>query len=290
MTILASRLGATTEPETGGPDRRSSRARPGTAWLWPLVGVIGFVLVWALLAALVRSSAVLPGPWEVAKNFAANFNGSPALKYLGLDVTSYVGNLGYTGSIVLSGWLIGAVIGVVTGLASARTQWVRNLVEPVTTVFGVVPILVAAPFALVWFGTSTTGKFLLIVFFSAATVLVVAQSAALALPLRYEEYAATLGGGSSARLRRVVFPATLTTTLTGLRAALGQAWGLEVVAELLGAPAGIGRAIAVRAGTGDIASVIALILALGILALLCDAVLSLIVRQFAQWQTDKEPS
>ena len=290
MTLTASALNTPPAYDTETTDPRTSWALPVRTWLWPCVGVVGFVIGWALLAAAVGSTAVLPGPWEVAKNFAENANGSPALKYLGLAVTSYLGNLAYTGSIVLSDWVVGGALGVAVGLVSARTQWARNLVEPVTTVFGVVPILVAAPFALVWFGTSVTGKFALIAFFSAVTVCVVAQSAALALPRRFEEYAATLGGGRRARLRHVVFPATLTTTLTGLRAALGQAWGLEVVAELLGAPAGIGRAIAVRAGTGDVASVIALIIALGILALICDALLSLIVRRFAQWQTDKESS
>lgn len=275
--------------QTRGRAASSGRVgRPAAVWIWPAVGMIGTVVCWAILAVLVGSSAVLPGPWQVATNLIENFNGSPALEYLGLGATSYLGNLGYTASIVLSAWLVGGALGMLVGLLAARHQLVRNLIEPVTTVFGVVPILVAAPFALVWFGTSSMGKFVLIAFFSAVTVCVVGLHAALALPLRFEEFAATLGGRPLARLRYVVFPATLSTNLTGLRAALGQAWGLMAVAELLGAPAGIGRAIAVRAGTGDIASVIALIIALGIVALACDALLSIVVRKFTPWQTELE--
>lgn len=281
MTLLQSRR----RPAPSG-----STAPRASTWIWPAVGVVGTVACWAILAAIVGSRAVLPGPWQVATNLVDNFNGSPALKYLGLGVTSYLGNLGYTASIVLSAWLVGGIAGLFVGLLAARNQRVRGLIEPVTTVFGVVPILVAAPFALVWFGTSSTGKFVLIAFFSAVTVCVIGLHAALALPLRYEEFAATLGGRPSARLRYVVFPATLTTNLTGLRAALGQAWGLMAVAELLGAPAGIGRAIAVRAGTGDIASVIALIIALGLVALASDALLSLVVRKLTPWQTELEES
>ena len=256
--------------------------------IWPVLGILVAIGIWAILARMIGSSAVLPGPVEVASNLVENFNGAPALAYLGLSVTSYAGNLAATASSVLSGWFVGGALGLTVGLLSARIQWIRNVIEPITTVFGVVPILVAAPFALVWFGTGWIGKFLLIAFFTAVTVSVVAQSAASVLPPRYEEYAATLGASKSGTLRRVVFPATARANLTGLRAALGQAWGLQVVAELLGASSGIGRAIAVRAGTGDVAAVLALIIALGIVAVICDAILALLVRRLTQWQTETE--
>ena len=242
-------------------------------------------MLWALAAALVDSIAILPSPADVLRNFVQNATGSPALAYLGLEETSYAGNLLYTGRIVLGAVLVGSLLGLVAGTASARLQWVRNVTEPVTLVFGVVPVLVAAPFFLVWFGSGSLSKFALVTFFTAVTVSVVAQAAVLALPARYEEYAATLGVGPLARLRSVVTPATLATNLTGIRAALGQAWGLQAVAELLGSPAGVGRVVAVRAGTGDVTSVLALLLALGVLALLCDAALLLATRLLSPWHT-----
>ncbi|MFT0137721.1 ABC transporter permease, partial [Alcanivoracaceae bacterium MT1] len=147
--------------------------------VWPLVALAAFLVLWQAVAAAVGSSSVVPGPLEVVRNFLANAGGSAMLGYLGLDVTSYAGNLGYTASVVLSGWAIGSVIGLVAGTAAARVQAVRNLVEPVTRIFGVVPVLVVAPFVLVWFGTSTGGKLALIAFFSAVTVCVIAQGSAL---------------------------------------------------------------------------------------------------------------
>lgn len=266
---------------------RLSRGRVRTAWLWWAVGPIAAVLVWAAAAAVVGSIAILPGPIAVLNNFVVNFAGSPSLAYLGLEVTSYAGNLFYTGQIVIVAVIAGAVAGIVVGTASARVQWVRNLSEPVSTVFGVVPILVAVPFFLVWFGQGPLGKFLLVAFFTAVIVSVVAQASALSLPPRYEEYAATLGVGTVRRLTSIVIPATLAANLTGVRAALGQAWGLQAVAELLGSPAGIGRAVAVRAGTGDVTSVMALILALGIVALIFDALLSLAIRWLTRWKTQE---
>lgn len=264
------------------PARDQSGAR--RKWVWWAVGPLTVLILWAAAAAVVASVAVLPGPLEVTNNFIVNFAGSPALAYLGLEVTSYAGNLLYTGQIVLISVLIGAILGILVGTASARLQWVRNIAEPITTVFGVVPVLVAAPFFLVWFGQGPLGKYLLVTFFTAVVVTVVAQSSALTLAPRYEEYAATLGAGTVRRLTSVVIPATLDANLTAVRAALGQAWGLQAVAELLGSPAGVGRAIAVRAGTGDVTSVMALILALGFVALFFDALLSLGIRRLSRWK------
>lgn len=258
-----------------------------TAWLWWAVGPFAAVLLWAVAAAVVGSIAILPGPIAVVNNFLVNFGGSPGLAYLGLEVTSYADNLRYTGQIVVISVVVGSVAGILVGTISARVQWVRNLSEPISTVFGVVPILVAVPFFLVWFGQGPFGKFLLVSFFTAVIVSVVAQASALALPPRYEEYAAALGAGRVRRITTVVIPATLAADLTGVRAALGQAWGLQAVAELLGSPAGIGRAVAVRAGTGDVTSVMALIIALGIVALIFDAALSVAIRSLTRWKTQE---
>lgn len=270
----------------GHPRAVATVPRPRVpGWVWRTAGPLLAITLWALAAALVDSIAILPGPADVLRNVAENATGSPALAYLGLEVTSYAGNLLYTGRIVLGAVLVGSLLGLAAGTASARVQWVRDVTEPVTLVFGVVPVLVAAPFFLVWFGSGPLSKFLLVTFFTAVTVSVVAQAAVLALPARYEEYAATLGVGPLARLRSVVSPATLAMDLTGIRAALGQAWGLEAVAELLGSPAGVGRVVAVRAGTGDVTSVLALLLALGVLALVCDAALLLATRLLSPWHT-----
>lgn len=280
MSSSTAAAAANAQKAAGG--RRS--AEPG-AWKWRLAGIATVLVLWQIAAEIIGSNAVLPGPIRVADNFISNFTGSPALTYLGLEMSSYAGNLGYTGALVLSGWMIGGMLGLLIGTAAARFQWTRHVSEPVVAVFGVVPVLVAAPFFLVWFGFGPLGQFLLVAFFCMVMVCVVSQASVLNLPPRYEEYAAMLGAGRWSRMRRVTIPATLSANLSGFRTALGQAWGLQAVAELLGSPAGVGRAIALRAGTGDIASVLALLIALGCVALAADLVLSAAVRKVTAWQS-----
>lgn len=255
------------------------------SWGWRTLGVVVVIVAWETLAAQVGDIAILPAPGHVVLNVIENFGGSAALEYLGLSETSYLGNLQYTGSVVLTAWAVGSLLGLAVGITASRVQVVRDLAEPLLYVFGVVPVLVAAPFFLIWFGFGVPGQWVLVAFFTYVVVAGATLVAALNAPPRYEEYAAALGISSRQRLMRVVFPQAAPTCVAALRAALASAWGLQAIAELMGSEAGIGRAISVRAGTGDIASVLALILILGIVAVVADVVLTAISQKvFLKWQ------
>ncbi len=86
--------------------------------------------------------------WE----FQHGFQGDRGLEYLGIRQSGYVVNLAWTVGTAAGAWLIGSTLGILAGLASARRQWLRDVTEPVLFVFGAVPVLVAAPLFLVWFG------------------------------------------------------------------------------------------------------------------------------------------
>ncbi|GAA1835347.1 ABC transporter permease [Pseudonocardia ailaonensis] len=259
-----------------------ARAR-WSAWFWRAVGVAVLLTVWQLIALAVYNLAVLPAPIDVVENLVRNFGGSAGLAYLGLSETSYLGNLRYTAGIVLTAWLVGSALGL-SGVVAARLQWVRDLTDPVLYVFGVVPVVVAAPFALIWFGFGPVGQWILVAFFSYVTVAVASLAAALRLAPRYEEYAATLGVAMAARLRTVVLPAVAPATSSAVRVALGAAWSLQVVAELFGSETGVGRVIAVRAKTGDVPSVMAVIIVLGLVALVCDLAVARLAKRSGAWQ------
>ena len=269
-------------PATPVRPRRARGRR--SAWTWRLVGVVVLFSAWELVATRVADPAVFPAPGLVVRDLQENFAGSRALQFLGLEETSYLGNLRYTAVVVLTAWLAGATLGVVGGVLASRVQPVRDLVEPVTSVFGVVPALVAAPFALIWFGFGAGGQWALVAFFSAVTVAGATMVAALSVPPRYEEYAATLGIGRRDRLRHVVLPRSMPATLAAIRAALAAAWGMQTIVELLGSQLGVGRVISVRAGTGDVAAVLAVIAVVGIAAALADLAFVALARRALRWQ------
>lgn len=286
--MRSSTVSIAVSPPSRPATRRARRSR--TLWrhghdtLLRVAGVAGFVGIWWLIALGVANAAILPTPDAVWQSAVDNFAGSPALSYIGVQTTSYVANIGYTVGNALLAWGAGALVGVAVGLGSARLQVLRNVSEPVLFVFGSVPVLVAAPFFLIWFGFSRWGQFALVAFYCFAVVAIVAQSAALNLAPEYEEYAASLGATRRQAFRTVVVPACLPAILGGLRVALGTAWTLQAIAELLGSRIGVGRVIVVSAGLADVASVLAIIIALALVALVCDLVLRVVIRRAVRWQ------
>lgn len=249
-----------------------------------LLGIGGFIGLWWLAALSIANAAILPTPGEVFESARLNFNGFSALTFVGLEDSSLLGNLAYTVTHALAAWVIGSTLGIAAGLASARIQAARNAVEPVLYVFGAVPVLVAAPFFLIWFGFSAYGQLALVAFYCFVVLAIVAEGAALTLPTEYEEYAATLGIRSGRRMRNVVIPASTPAILGGLRVALGSAWGLQAIAELLGSEQGIGRMIAIFAQLGDATGMLVVIIALGLVAIVIDQILHGVVRWLTRWQ------
>ncbi|MEQ8697466.1 MAG: hypothetical protein RLT05_12995 [Bauldia litoralis] len=71
--------------------------------------------------------------------------------------------------------------------------------------------------------------------------------------------------------------------LGGIRIALAGAWGLEAIAELLGAQQGIGKIIEVLAGSLDIEGIFAALLVLGIVAVIADWIAGALVRYVTRW-------
>jgi ABC-type nitrate/sulfonate/bicarbonate transport system permease component len=189
-----------------------------------LAGAILFIALWEL-ASLLVSPIILPGPLSVLRRAATDFWSAPALSYYGVEDPSLAGNLAYTAENVAIAALIGAVIGVTLGLLSARVWFVRAAMDPVMMTAGTVPILIAAPFLLIWFGVGRASAVSLVAFYIVVILYVSAQRAALNLDPIYENYALTLGGRRGRMLRDILIPGTVPEILGGFRIALAGSWG-----------------------------------------------------------------
>ncbi len=263
-----------------GPNRLS------TIWaaLDPLrlVGVTLFVGVWQA-ATVALPPIILPTPLGVITRLRSDFWSAPALSYYGVSEANLYGNLLYTAENVAAAVILGAILGILAGLASARFALLRAALDPVVMTAGTVPILIAAPFLLIWFGVGRASAVCLVVFYVTVILYVTAQRAARNLDPVYEQSARTLGAGSRRILRDVLVPATVPEILGGLRIALAGAWGLEAVSELLGAQTGLGKVLEVLAGATDPQGIMAVLLVLGLTATVADALMGLAVARLARW-------
>jgi ABC-type nitrate/sulfonate/bicarbonate transport system permease component len=247
-----------------------------------LAGPALFVLIWQGLAALL-SPIRLPPPLAVAKRLAADFFDAPSLSYYGVAHPNLYANLLYTAENVVLAVAIGAVIGVLAGLISARFGLVRAVINPLMMTAGTVPILVAAPFLLIWFGVGRLSAVCLVIFYVTVILYLFAQRAASNINPIYEEFARTLGATDRQIVFDLLTPATVPEILGGLRIALAGAWGLEAVSELLGSQEGVGKVLEVLAGATDSEGILANLLMLGLVAVGCDALAALVIARLTGW-------
>jgi ABC-type nitrate/sulfonate/bicarbonate transport system permease component len=269
---------------SGAPAGRLSRLKIVLAALDPLrvAGMVLFVVVWQVLT-LGLPAIILPTPLGVVKRLLSDFLSAPALSYYGVSEANLYGNLIYTTENVAIAVTIGSAIGILAGLLSARFGLIRAIIDPVMMTAGTVPILVAAPFLLIWFGVGRASAVCLVIFYVAVILYVFAQRAATNLDPVYEESARTLGATPRRMVRDILIPATVPEILGGLRIALAGAWGLEAVAELLGSQSGIGKVLEVLAGATDPQGIMATLLMLGLTAIIVDALAAFAVARTTKW-------
>lgn len=275
----AGRLSAPRKPHSNGAISSSVRS-------FDVLGLAGVVLLIGLwyVATLFVEPVQLPYPHEVLSRIAADFFGAEELAVYGVGEDGLASSVIYTAQNVLIAIVIGSFAGVLIGLTSARVPWFRALLDPIVLIGGTVPILVAAPFFLIWFGTGRASAVLLITVYTMFILVVFAQRAADNLNPVYESSALTLGAGKGRVLRDVLIPGTLPEILGGIRIALAGAWGLAAIAELLGLPNGVGKVVQVLATQSDVEGILAAVLVLGVLGVVIDALVAFAIQRLFRWR------
>ena len=144
---------------------------------------------------------------------------------------------------VVTGFLTGASIAIITGLMTGRIPIVRALLEPVIQLLRPIPSIAWVSIAIFWFGLGESAKLFLIsygVFFHVWLNTHIGVSTVDPVLLRA---ARSLGAKGWRLFFQVILPAGLPFIIAGLRAGVAVAFIVVVAAELTGASAGVGYRI-----------------------------------------------
>lgn len=243
-----------------------------------------FVAWWGVTEIGWASPMFLPAPGGVVHVILDNFFSSPYLENYHLGEGGLFSEIMYSASNVIFTLIIACVLGVALGLTSARVGILRAVVDPIMLTAGTIPILVTAPFFLIWFGTSRSAQSGLLMIYDVAILYLFAQRAAANLDPTYTAASRTLGASPRRILFDVVLMGALPEIFGGVRIAMAGAWGLEAFSELLGAPHGIGRVIQAMATSMDTQFMVATILALAVVAVVCDAIVAALFGYITRWK------
>jgi ABC-type nitrate/sulfonate/bicarbonate transport system permease component len=271
-------------PVSGQVGRRHSGVRRWGSASLQVTGLIGLVALW-YGATVVVPPTMLPLPHEVAARIGQWFGSAPSLAAFGMPHSGLGINLLYTTENVLLASVLSATLGLLVGLSAGRSPIVSAVVSPLASTVATVPVLVSAPFFLIWFGAGgRLGQLVLVTLYSTTIVVIYAQRAVTNLDPVYEHNALSLGTNRRQLLLGVLLPATFPEVLAGIRIALTGAWGLETVAELLGSQNGIGQVINVIASQFDVTGIMAALVCVLVIAAALDWLLVRSAAAVMRWR------
>lgn len=184
---------------------------------------------------------------------------------------------------IFGSFFVASAIAIPLGVAMGCFGNFKALVNPTVSGWRYLPAASFIPLLLVWFGPSETAKmgllFLGVVFFLVAMVLDNTE----AVQRELIEAALTMGASRKRIVIEVVVPAAAPAIIDSMRTMIAVGWTYLVIAEIVGASAGIG-AVMMRAGRFlHVDIIMAGILMIGILGVLTDLLFRLASRLLFPW-------
>jgi NitT/TauT family transport system permease protein len=242
-----------------------------------LLLVASLVLWEAAVRALRVPSFILPAPSEIG-----------AALYRGAVSGIYLRHLWITLAETLLGFALGSAVAFVLGTALAASRRTEYFLYPYIVMFQSMPKVALAPLVLVWFGLGLTSKVVsaaLIAFFPLLVNTIVGLRSA-------DEDRVDLMRSLAATDLQVFWmlrlPSALPFIMAGVEVAMVFSLVGAIVAEFVGAEAGLGMLIQSRNFSMDVAGEFAILFILSLLGLVLNAILVSIRRRVLFWDVSQK--
>ncbi|MGE0714909.1 MAG: ABC transporter permease [Alphaproteobacteria bacterium] len=199
--------------------------------LWPLAGLLVIAVAWETSIVvfhippfvLPRLSAIALAVWNDLPGLAA-----------GLGVTLYEAGTGY---------VAGGVVAILLALVFVLVPWVERAAMPIVVAVNSVPVVAYAPVALVALGMGSASKIAMVALAAGFAVFVNAMNGLRAVDPAALNLLRSFGAGALRTVWILRLPAALPAIASGLRVAIVRSIIIAIVAEMLGAYAGLGQII-----------------------------------------------
>jgi NitT/TauT family transport system permease protein len=184
----------------------------------------------------------------------------------------------------LLGLGIGSVAGILLGIVLASNRLLGAIFEPLLVVLNAMPRVTLVPLFILWFGFSiwskVMGAFVLVLF----VVFFATYAGIKDVDPTLVASARVLGARRIDVIRHVLVPSALTWIFASLRSAVGFALIGAVVAEYLGANAGVGYRIQAAESQLDTSGVFAGLAILMALVFVVDTAIRAVQRRLIAWK------
>jgi len=246
---------------------------PGTKVVLGIAFFVLFVAVWA--------AATLGG--FVSKTFLADPLTMLRSGWTLLAEQGFAKDIGFTVWRVVGGFVLAAVIAVPLGVVMGAYKPVEAFFEPFVSFARYLPASAFIPLLILWAGIGEAQK-LAVIFIGSFFQLVLMVAVQVGGTRRdLVEAAYTLGATDWGIVKRVLIPAAAPQIAETLRLVLGWAWTYVIVAELIGASAGIGHMITDSQALLATDQIIFGIITIGLIGLVSDLAFKRANRALFRW-------
>ena len=254
---------------------RVRRPRQGLSWARRWVSPLLILVAWQTLSSVgVLTEDVLASPLQILSSGA----GLLADGTLQSAAATSIGR-------VLSGFAIGATVGLVLALVAGLSRIGEDAVDPPMQMLRTLPHFGLIPLFIVWMGIGEMPKIALIALGVAFPLYLNTFAGIRSVDRKFLEAAHALGLTRRQRLRHVIVPGALPQALVGLRQSLGVAWLSLIVAETVSADSGLGYLINDAREFLKTDVIVVGLAVYSLLGLLTDSLVRLIERKALAWRS-----
>jgi nitrate/nitrite transport system permease protein len=270
--------------------------------VWPpLAGIGGFILLWALLAPLVKTSlGTLPGPidvwhafvqllaeWSAARTAAAEA-AAAGLPYAGAP--TFVGQIFTSLETVALGFVLASLVAVPLGLVAGMSKRFNAAINPLVQVMRPVSPLAWLPIVTMVVSASMSNtdplvpksfviSAVVVMLCSLWPTLINTAIGTASVDKDLINVGRVLRLSWFQRLTRLILPSSLPYIFTGMRLSLGVGWMVLIAAEMLAQNPGLGKFVWDEFQNGSsesLARIMVAVVVIGLIGVLLDQAMMLL--------------
>lgn len=204
-------------------------------------------------------SSVFPSPAQVGGALLRGFR----------NASFFLALKGSLGRIVF-GYVISLFAGISLGFVISRFKFLSETMSSLLLGLQALPGICWLPIAILWFGMTEAAIQFVVVMGSFVTIAIATERGVKEIPPVYLRAAQTMGVQGIDLTLRVIFPAALPSTVTGMRLGWSLAWRTLMSGELIFTTIGLGQLLQQGRASSDIAQLIAILFIIAGIGILID--------------------
>ncbi|MFV9475506.1 ABC transporter permease, partial [Advenella sp. RU8] len=177
-------------------------------------------------------------------------------------------------------------IGTPLGILIGRSKVATDMLDPILQLLRPIPTASWIPFCLIFFGIGSSAAIALVAVGAFFPIVLNATAGARHVSKLHLRSAQMLDATPIQILWRIVLPAALPSLLVGARIAMGLAWMLVVISEMVAVKSGLGYELWDAYYYNRMDVVVAAMVTIGLFGYLSDLALLLVVRKYLFWNVE----